>query len=354
MRRAMIFAYILLIATAAFAEDIVLMNGTIIDGTLKARAPGNVRIREGEIVDIGAFKPMPGETILDVKGFIVAPGYIDLRNFSAGDTQLMQGITTTVLGADGNGPYLVEEFMAPFDEKPMAHNIASFVGHATVRRQIMGTDYKRAATTAEIQLMRELIEDGMRQGAFGFASDLRAEPASFSTTQELTDLARSVGRFGGTYLIFPRGDSIKEALDVARATKVQIHLALAKPSTAVLGEIDKARAQGVDVSLDVYSHVQTGPVLNSLLQHAWVMTVPAQHAANEKAVTLERAVRKMTGLAASRIGLRERGTLRKGAPADIIVFSPAQNRNMKYVFVNGTMVVKDGQPTDSRPGQALR
>jgi N-acyl-D-aspartate/D-glutamate deacylase len=223
-----------------------------------------------------------------------------------------------------------------------------------VRRQIMGTDYKRPATADEIQRMRQLIEDGMLQGAFGFASDLNREPASFSTTQELTDLARSVARFGGTYLIFPGNDSIKEIVGVARAAKVQIHLALARASAPALAEIDKARAQGVDVSVDVYSHADPGPALNALLQNAWVMTLPAQYALNEKAITLERAVRKMTGLPASRIGLRERGTLRKGAPADIVVFSPAQTRTMKYVFVNGTMVIKDGQPTDARPGQALR
>jgi N-acyl-D-aspartate/D-glutamate deacylase len=354
MRPVIIFVWALLIATTAFAEDLVLLNGTIIDGTLKARYVGNLRIREGEIAEIGAFKPMAGETVVDVKGLIVAPGFIDLRNYSEGDSQLAQGITTTVIGADGTGPYLVEEFMLPFDEKPGALNIASFVGHTTVRRQIMGTDYKRAATADEIQRMRELIEDGMRQGAFGFASNLSQEPASFSNTQELIDLAKSVGRFGGTYLIFPRTESIKEAIEIARTAKVQIHLALAKPAAAILAEIDRARTQGVDISLDSYSHLDAGQVLNSFLQHAWVITLPAQYARNEKAITLERAVRKMTGLPASRIGLRERGTLKKGAPADVVVFSPAPNRTMKYVFVNGMIVIKDGQPTEAKAGQALR
>lgn len=353
MRRAIIFVCALLFATSAFAEDLVLVNGTIIDGTLKARYAGNVRIRDGEIVDIGVFKPMAGEMILDIKGMIVAPGFIDLRNHAAGEKQIGQGITTTVLGADGSGPYSVEEFMSSFDEKPPALNVGSFIGHSTVRRQIMGADYKRAATADEVQRMRELIEDGMRQGAFGFSSDLTREPASFSTTEEIASLAKSVGRFGGTYMIFPKNDSIKELIGVARDSKLPVHLAIAKPTTSILAEIDRARTQGADISADVYS-AEAGPALRPFLQHAWVITLPGQYALDEKAVTLERAIRKMTGLPASRIGLRERGILKKGAPADVIVFNPREGLSMKYVFVNGTMVLKDGAPTDARAGQALR
>src|SRR6185295_11945350 len=96
---------------------------------------------------------------------------------------------------DGTGPYSVEEFMLPFDEKPPALNIAMLVGHGTLRRQIMGSNYKRAATPDELERMRELIADAMTQGAFGFASNLSAEPASFSTPEEAVFLVREVAKF---------------------------------------------------------------------------------------------------------------------------------------------------------------
>ena len=81
MRRATIFIGIVLIATSALAEDLVLVNGTVIDGTLKARFQGNVRVRNGKIAEIGIFKPAAGETVLDVKGLIVAPGFIESGSY---------------------------------------------------------------------------------------------------------------------------------------------------------------------------------------------------------------------------------------------------------------------------------
>ena len=180
---------LLLIAFFAWpapAENLVLVNGTIIDGTLKARFQGNVRIRDGKIGEIGVFRPSATDTLLDVKGLIIAPGFIDLHNHSENGigkdlgavSQVTQGITTAVLGADGSGPYAVEDFMLPFDEKSPAVNIATLVGHGTVRRQIMGANYKRAATADEIDRMGQLVETAMREGAFGLSSGLDREPGS--------------------------------------------------------------------------------------------------------------------------------------------------------------------------------
>src|SRR5207253_10417356 len=151
-------------------------------------------------------------------GLVVAPGFIDLESVSAttianaldARPEILKGITTVILGSDGTGPYSIEEFMLPFDEKPPAVNIAMLVGHSTVRRQIMGSEYKRRATADEIGRMTALVEDAMREGAFGLASDLRNEPASFSTTDELLALAKALGRYGGTFFVHPRDDTIKE------------------------------------------------------------------------------------------------------------------------------------------------
>ena len=327
-----------LLTAPVFAENLVLVNGTIIDGTGKARTLGSLRIRDGKVTDIGVFKTMPGEMVLDVKGMIVAPGFVDLQSLSpsaiekdpAAASLIMQGVTTAVLGSDGNGPYSVEDFMLPFDEKASGLNIAMLVGHATVRRQIMGTDYKRAATADEISRMGELVADGMKQGAFGLASDFMAEPASFSTPEEAAALAGVIAKFGGTFVMAARDE--KEAIALARTAKISVQVLNASKTATT--EIDKARAQGVDIAADSYSFSRL---------------------VADKGVALERAVQRMSGTPAGRVGLRERGILKKGLPADVVVFNPqALAAGMKYVFVNGMIAVKDGQVTEARAGQALR
>jgi N-acyl-D-amino-acid deacylase len=334
----------LILCSPAFAEDIALMNGRVIDGTGKARFLANVRIRDGKIVDIGLFKPTPGETVIDVKGMIVAPGFIDLQALSpaaveSGAASLVaQGVTTAVLGSDGSGPYSVEDFMSPFDEKPAALNIAVLVGHSTVRRQIMGDDYKRGPTADEVQRMAELVSDGMKQGAFGFGADLQREPASFSTTSELLALAKATAAFGGTVVMRLRdenqkvGEAVKEAIAITREAKVSVHV-LSTHKGAV-AQIDKARAQRVDIAADSYSVSQF---------------------VGNKTITLENAVQRLSSGPAARMAFRERGVLRKGDPADVVVFDPsALPAGMKLVFVNGELVVKDGRITEVRSGHALR
>ena len=336
----------LYLAAPAFTQSLVLVNGTVIDGTGKPRVVANLRIRDGKITDLGPFKPLTGEMTFDVKGMVVAPGFIDLQTLSPSAIQkdpaaaavVSQGVTTAVLGSDGTGPYSIEEFMLPFDEKPPAVNIAMVVGHATVRRQIMGPEFRRPATSDEIQRMSELVSDAMKQGAFGVGSDLQQEPASFSTPEEVMALAKVITKFGGTFLLKLRNeddklvDAVKEAVALARDAKIPVQV-LTTNKTAIT-EIDKARAARVDIGTDSYSFAQL---------------------AAEKGVMLERAVQRMSAASATRMGLRERGILKKGAPADLTIFNPQTlSAGIKHVFVNGTMVVKDGQPTDARPGQALR
>lgn len=335
-----------MLSATGFAEDIFLMNGRVVDGSGKPRLAANVRIRDGEITDIGPLKPAATDTILDVKGLIVAPGFIDLQTLSpaaiakdaAPAELILHGITTAVLGSDGTGPYSVEDFMLPFDEKPPALNIAMLAGHGTIRRQILGPDGKRAATSEELQRMSELLSDAMKQGAFGLAADLRSEPGSFSTPDELLTLAKVIARFGGTLVINLRtetgrpADVVKEAVTLAREAKVPVHVLTA--NKAAVAEVDRVRATRLDITAGSYTFAD------------WIA---------DKTVTIERAVQRMSSAPASRVALRERGMLKKGAPADIVIFNPTSiQAGMKYVFVNGVMILKEGQLLEARPGQSFR
>jgi N-acyl-D-aspartate/D-glutamate deacylase len=186
--------------------------------------------------------------------------------------------------------------------------------------------------------MGELVSDGMKHGAFGVGSDLQQEPAPLSTPEEVLALAKVIARFGGTFLVKLRNenekvsDAAKEVIGLARDAKIAVQV-LTTNKTAMT-EIEKARAQRLDIAADSYSFAQL---------------------ATDKPVMLERAVQRLSATPAARMGLRERGILKKGAPADIAVFNPqALSAGIKHVLVNGMMVIKDGQPTGSNPGQALR
>ncbi|HEY2385141.1 MAG TPA: hypothetical protein VGK48_28530, partial [Terriglobia bacterium] len=281
MRSLLLIVLVLLVSSTACAEDLVLVNGVVIDGTGKMRAAANLRIKDDKIADIGIFKAALNETTLDVKGMIIAPGFVDVQGLQPASPLITQGITTTILGSDGTGPYSVEDFMLPFDDRPPVANIAMLVGHATVRRQIMGSDFKRSATANELRLMEELVSDAMKQGAFGFASNLQQEPASFSSHDERVALAKVVAKFGGIVVV--RSHDATEPIAIAREAKVAVQVLDTEKS--VLAEIEKARAQHVDISAEVYSFPQL---------------------AQEKPVSFERAIPRLSSAPASRFGLHDR------------------------------------------------
>src|SRR4029077_14015707 len=144
-----------------------------------------------------------------------------------------------------------------------------------------------------------LALNAMRQGAFGLASDLRTEPASFSTADELPTLAKALNRFGGTLFVHPRDESIESVqglLDVARDAKVAIQLSLTTMNPAVLGEMDKARMQGVDVGAHLYPLTEPARDLRTLLQNPMIAISFAQYLQDDKALSLERATQKLTAL----------------------------------------------------------
>ncbi len=360
MQRSLAVWLVLVLGTPAFAQDLVLINGTIIDGTGNPRVAGNVRIHDGEVTGIGLFKPAAGDAAIDVKGMIVAPGFIDIHSSSAARVQLLNGVTTAVLGQDGEGPVAIEEYMKPLDRDPIPMNVAAFTGHGKVRKFTMGDDFKRAATPDEVKKMANDVEAAMREGAFGLSAGLDREPGSYAATEELIALAKVAGKYGGIFVTTLRNrtdkvlDAVKEAIEIGRRAKVPVHISgLTGPPLRILPLIDQARLQGVDVTADVSSDEKA---VREFLRNRWVMaagevTFPLTP---NPALTQESAIRKMSALPASRLSFKQRGILKKGSAADIVVFDPKTPGQMKYVFVNGELVVKEGLPTEAKPGRALR
>jgi len=143
-----------------------IVGGQLADGSGRPLRQANVRIAGGRIAEVGAVTPHEGDAVVDAKGLVVAPGFIDIHNHSASEladdpaaeSQVSQGITTVVLGPDGSSPWPIGEYLAERRRTPAAVNVAVMVGHATVRRLVMNDDYKRAARPEEIARMAALVE----------------------------------------------------------------------------------------------------------------------------------------------------------------------------------------------------
>ena len=166
MRRATFLVGIVLLALLPLdsqqnPSSFVILNAQLADGTGLALRKANVRVSDGRIAQIGDLRPGRDERSIDAHGLVLAPGFIDIHNHSeAGllsdplaETQIAQGITTLIVGADGDSPWPIPPWVRSVQQLHPAVNFGVFVGHATVREQVMHKDFKRAATPAEIAQM---------------------------------------------------------------------------------------------------------------------------------------------------------------------------------------------------------
>ena len=162
---------VFVVPASAQPTSILITNGTLLDGTGAKAKGADVRIVGDQIVEIGKLKPKPNEQVIDARKLIVAPGFIDIHNHSetglesqpTANSQVLQGITTLAVGPDGGSPWPIADYLRRREDKPPAVNVLAFVGHATVRRLVMGKDYNRPATKAEIEAMAELVRSEERR-----------------------------------------------------------------------------------------------------------------------------------------------------------------------------------------------
>ena len=259
------------------AGGLLIRNGRLVDGTGGPSRAADVRIEGDAIVEVGlSLSPRTGERVIDATGRVVAPGFIDMHSHADGGldespdaaTQLRQGITTTLVGQDGGGELPVADLADRVGRVKPAINLATSVGHGTVRRLVMGEDFRRAATPAEIETMKALVERGMKDGAVGLSSGLEYDPGFYATTDELAALATSIRPYGGFYSSHVRDEeneylaAWKEAIDVGRRAGVAVeisHMKLAsKPvwgrAKEGLALLDAARREGLTVMGDWYPY----------------------------------------------------------------------------------------------------
>lgn len=187
-------------------DSTVIVNAKVADGTGAALRKVSVRKKGDRIMTVGTFTPRSGERVLDAEGLALAPGFIDMQNNSDGRlaeeplavSQVAQGITTAILCLDGGSPWPVSIWLDGRRRSPASWNIAFLVEHGTLRKQVMQTDYKRAANVAEVEQMAQFVEQAMREGAIGLSSGVEYDIASYSDTRELVAVAAAARHRGST------------------------------------------------------------------------------------------------------------------------------------------------------------
>jgi N-acyl-D-amino-acid deacylase len=278
--------------------DLVITNGHIIDGTGSPWYSGDVGIRDGRIAAIGNLAAAPRKRTIDAAGKVVAPGFIDLLGQSEMTilvdprlpSKIYQGITTEITGEgdsiapltdaliqSGRAGYdhykitpdwrTFRQYFARLEKQGMGINLASYVGATTVRTIVLGEENKQP-TAEQLEQMKGLVRDAMKDGAVGVSTALEYAPAPYAKTEELIALATEAGKFGGIYSTHMRNesdsvlDSIDEALRIGREARVPVeiwHIKVAGKNNwgrmpEVVAKINAARAAGADVTADTYAY----------------------------------------------------------------------------------------------------
>lgn len=284
--------------------DLKITNGRVLDGTGSPWFRADVGVRGDTIVAIGDLSHLDAKTTIDAQNRIVSPGFIDLLGWSQGivlddpylEATVRQGITTHLGGEGGSpGPVRPErvkppdrfstlgDFLDAIDRRGAAVNFAMLLGASNPREIVLG-DTNKQPTAEEMRQMEAIVEQAMRDGALGIGSSLIYVPAMFSTTEELVNISRVAHKYGGVYFshIRDEGDRIDAALDeafeIGRQSGIPVniwHLKIGgRPNWGrmpqIIARIEAARAEGLDVSANVYPYAASSTALSTLAPD-WAM-----------------------------------------------------------------------------------
>ncbi|MSR42524.1 MAG: D-aminoacylase [Pedosphaera sp.] len=496
--------------------DLVLRGGRVVDGSGKPALEADVAVHRGRIVGVGQITNK-GKTEVNARGLIIAPGFIDVHTHAEevleqprAENFARMGVTTVVLGNCGSSRLDLGKYFAELTRTNISVNVASLIGHGTVRQQVMGGSFRRPPTADELARMKELVERAMRDGALGISTGLIYLPGTFSATEELTELSKVVGAHGGLYASHLRSEgekvfaAVDEAARIGRDGRVPVHISHIKiaaranwgKAAELLAHIQRLRGGGVAITHDQYLYTASSTSLSQIIpdaaregdmemfqkrladpeqkaailvqmkerltrngytncahiviaacksyptlaglnvveaarrqrqsdslaaQFELVLEIEARggatavfHGMSEddlrvfladsrtmfasdsgvrrfgegvphprgygnnarvlasyvrelKLLTLEEAVRRMTALPAATFQIKERGLIREGFAADLVVFDPEKVRDnstfekphayatgFRHVFVNGVEMVREDSHTGAASGQVLR
>jgi len=247
----------------------------LIDGTGATAKKSAVRIMDDRILDIGDLTPFKNETVIDGKGYVLAPGFIDshshhergLDTDPSGIAATSQGVTSIVIGQDGES-YPADTLKEKLQKHPVSINLATYTGHASLRERVMKKDLLRAASSAEVDAMKKLLADDIKSGSIGLSTGLEYEEGFYSTRDEVIELAKATAAAGGRYISHIRSEdinlesSIEEIINIGREAKLPVqisHFKIAMRSkwgnaAGILAQLQNARAAGINITADCYPY----------------------------------------------------------------------------------------------------
>jgi N-acyl-D-amino-acid deacylase len=289
LRRGCLFLLLSLPLLAA-DYDLLIRNARVVDGAGNPWFRADVAVKDGRIAAIGRLGEAGARRVVDAQGRVVAPGFIDIHTHvedgvekvPGGDNYVMDGVTSVVTGNCGGSVDDLGAWFAKIEKIGLGLNVASLIGHNTVRRQVMGTE-NRQASPEEIVKMQALVEKGMTDGAVGFSTGLIYIPGTYANTAEVVALAQAAAKHGGIYASHMRDEGAKvleaitEACEVGRQAGVPVELAHFKidnrrlwgSSEKSIALVEKFRRAGVDVTVDQYPYDRSSTGLGIVLP-SWV------------------------------------------------------------------------------------
>ena len=272
--------------------DLLLMGGTIIDGSGGPPYRADIAILGDRIAEISTVPVDPAQAIrvVDVTGMVVSPGFVDIHahldpilRLPGAESHVRQGVTSALGGPDGGGPWPFAEHLQSAADLGVGMNVGFLVGHNTVRRQVMGLE-NRTPTADELNRMQDMVAQAMREGAWGISTGLKYLPGAFSDLDEVVALSAVAASHGGIYTSHLREEGlgllegVSEALEIGRRAVIPVvlthHKVVGAPmwgaSSQTLAMVDSARAAGTDVMMDQYPYT-AGYTGITVIVPAWAM-----------------------------------------------------------------------------------
>ena len=349
--------------------DLLVRNGRVLDGTGNPWFPADVAVKDGRIVAVGRLPGAAAATVIDATNKYVVPGFIDIHSHAddgsspedglrdpnrarrAAPNLVSQGITTVVVNQDGRSPWPISGQRALLEKQGIGVNAMLMVGHGTVRRLVMKDDVRRASTPVEQTRMRELVRQGLQEGAVGLSAGLEYEPGRWSATDEIVELARELPPVEGIYISHERSegsdplwyvpsqdgpgpptllDAVNETIRIGEQTGARVVASHLKAkgehywgsSAAAVGLIQRARDRGVDVWADQYPYPTSGTDGSTVLIPAWATRQPGTtgpQPPGSRAQVLKRVLGDPSTEKQVRADIAHE-IRRRGGPANIVVY----------------------------------
>jgi N-acyl-D-amino-acid deacylase len=282
----------LLAATVSAADyDLIIRNARVVDGAGNPWFRADVAVRDGRIAAVGALGGAAAKRAIDARDRVLAPGFIDVHThlertvekIPGAENFITDGVTTAVTGNCGSSEVDLGQFFERLEKLKTGFNVASFIGHNSVRREVMGTA-NRQARPDEIVRMQRLVAKNMRDGAIGFSTGLIYIPGTYANTEEVIALAKSAALYHGVYASHMRDEgshvleAIEEAVRVGKETGMPVELSHFKidnkrlwgSSDKSLALVEKFRREGVDVVVDEYPYNRSSTNLGVLVP-SWAL-----------------------------------------------------------------------------------